>query len=747
MGETVKLGLLWHWGKWMYRQRHWVWSIWAILFVVASIYAIQVPAMLKDSGFTPTGSESLVGYELLRDKLGLSSTTMDIVYESKDGRSLLTEEAKQRINDSLSKLKKDPAVSDIQLRTTGRIGARTDVVAAHVLLNMDMDESLARYADLRKLIAAVPHMSAYVTGSTPVQADMQTASKNDIVKAEIIGLPIALLVLLLVFGTLFAGMLPLIIGLFSVSTTLGIIYIIASMTDSLSNFLPNMVTMLGLAVGIDYALFMVSRFREELQQQETVEDAVAMTAETAGRSIWFSGMAVLIGLIAMSFINLPLFRSLCIGGVIVVMMSVIAGNTLLLSLLGVLGEKVNRYPIVPARWRRAKGGSGSRLWSRIAHDVMKRPVAIVLLLTLFLIACTLPIMGMKIGIPDAEMLPSKYESRYGAELMKRVYDEQIGNPIQLVARMKKPYYHIETIQATEQFMVQLGKLEGVRYVDSYLSALEQQNIRGGEKQAKALTRPELRAQLEALLPLKEDLLILQIVPDSHMNREEVFQLVDQLRMLAPQLGASETYVTGKPAIQWDIVYRITTAIPYVIAFILAASYVVLFFAFRSILLPLKAVMMNVLSLGASLGIVVLVFQHGYMAELLQVTSTGMIVAVLPVIIFCVVFGISMDYEVFLLSRIAEEYHRTHDNEHSTARGLMQTGSIITSAAFILIVVVGSFIFTDNEMMKAIGLGLVVSIFLDATLIRIFLVPAFMKLMGRANWWAPRIFQRKAGRGG
>lgn len=716
-----------------------------ILFIVASVYAVQVPSRLKDDGFTPTGSESSVGYELLRDELGLPSTTMDIVYESNDGRSLLTKEAKQQINDSLSRLKKEPAVNSIQLRTKGRVGMRTDVIAAHVLLNMDMNEALQQYSTLRKLITATPHMSAYATGPIPVRYDMQVASKNDIVKSELIGLPVALLVLLFVFGTLLAAVLPLIIGLFSVSTTLGIIYVITSMTDSLSNFLPNMVTMLGLAVGIDYALLVVSRFREELRKQKTVEDAVAMTAQTAGQSILFSGIAVLVGLIAMSFIDLSLFRSLCIGGIIIVMMSVIIGNTLLLSLLGVFGEQVNRYPIIPARWRWAKGNNNSKLWRRIAHSVMKYPSTIVLLLTLFLVACTLPISVMKIGIPDAEMLPPKYESRYGAELMKQVYDEQILKPIQLVMRADKPYYNKETIQATEQYITQFGKLEGVREVNSYLAVLEQQNIRGVEEQAAALTRPEFRAQLEAVLPIKENLLILQVVLDSSKRGETVFKLVDQLRMFAPRSGINEIYVTGEPAVQRDIVSRITTALPFVIAFILVASYIVLFVAFRSVLLPLKAVIMNVLSLGASLGIVVLVFQHGYMASILQVTSTGVVVAVLPIIIFCIVFGISMDYEVFLLSRIAEEYDRTQNNDHSTVHGLVQTGSIITSAASILIVVVGSFIFTDNEMMKAIGLGLMVSIFLDATLIRVFLVPAFMKLMGRANWWVPRIFQRKVKR--
>lgn len=742
MREAARQGWLWHWGKWMYRWRHGVWIIWTILFALTSVLAVQLPSMLKDNGFTPTGSESYTGYKLLQDELGIPSTTMDIVYESRDGSSLLTKDSIQQIERSLADLKRNPAAFDIQLRTQDRTDVRSDVIAAHVRINMDTDEALDQYPDLRKLITDIPAAKAYVTGSTPVYYDIQTASRNDIVKSELIGLPIALLVLLFVFGTWLAGVLPLIIGLFSVTTTLGIIYGIAQITDTLSNFLPNVVSMLGLAVGIDYALFIVSRFREELAKQASVEHAIAMTAQTAGQSIVFSGVAVLIGLIAMLFIDLALFRSLCIGGGIVVMMSVIAGNTLLLSLLSLLGHKVNQFPVAPMRLRRSKKTDGSELWSRIAYGVMRHPVLIVLLLTVTLAACAWPIGSMKIGIPDAEMLPPKYESRYGAELMREAYDEQALNPIQIVVQTDKPYSSVETIRAIESISARILNLEGVQRVNSYLDVLEQFNVRGSEAQAAALSQPELRNQMEAKLPLSDKMLVLQVIPNPRTKGDAAFQLVDELRQIefGPELNGK--HVTGDPAVQRDIIERITAALPYVIAFILLVTYVVLFVAFRSVLLPLKAVVMNMLSLGASLGIVVLVFQHGYLADLLQVTSTGIVVAMLPVIIFCVVFGISMDYEVFLLSRIAEEYDRTKDNEHSTAQGLMKTGSIITSAAFILIVVVGAFIFTDNEMMKAIGLGLAVSVFLDATLIRVLLVPAFMKLMGRANWWAPGMFRRK-----
>lgn len=741
MRESDSRGFFWTWGQWVYRRRHAVWIGWTVFFLAMSLLALQVPSMLKDNGFTPTGSESEQGLSILRSEVGLSSTTMDIVYESRDGSSLMTEDTFRQIEQRFSGLKQEPYVSDVRIRKEGRQDdARQDVVAVHVILNLDTNEALERYPEIRSQIPNLPQADTYVSGSTPVYYDMQEASKRDIVKSELIGLPIALVVLLAVFGTLLAGLLPLIVGVVSVTTTLGLIYFISFATDSLSNFLPNVVTMLGLAVGIDYALFMVSRFREELRQYGSVEAAVAMTAQKAGRSIFFSGVAVLIGLVAMAFIDLALFRSLSLGGVLVVTMSVIVGNSLLLALLGVFGERINRFPVIPARFRSRDADGGSSFWRRIAHSVMKRPITIVIILFVLLTGLALPMAGMNIGIPDAEMLPPKYESRAGSDLVNEAYDKRELNPILVALRTEQPYTDAGTIRQVEAWQAELSRMEGVRRIDSYVSLMSR--LPSPEAMAEALKDPALRAQLEGSHLAKERLIVMQVIPDGDPEGQEVRDLVHSLRNWELQSGMTAKYVTGGPAVQLDIIERITGALPYVVVFILIVTYLVLFIAFRSVLLPLKAVVMNILSLGSSLGIVVLVFQHGYLADLFQVTSTGMVVAMLPVIIFCVVFGISMDYEVFLLSRIAEEYERTGHNEHSTADGLMKTGGIITSAAFILIVVVGAFIFTDNEMMKAIGLGLATSVLLDATLIRIFLVPSLMKLMGRANWWAPKRFRHK-----
>ncbi|WP_211224393.1 MMPL family transporter [Paenibacillus assamensis] len=738
MRETNEQGVFWKWGHFIYRYRRVVFGVWCAVFIGMGIFAVQAPSMLKDNGFTPVGSESDRGLKLMQEQLQIAPVMLDIVYESSNGESLLSESNRTEIMVSLQTLRETSYVSNVSFRDVGRSEARNDVTVVTVTMNLEADEAIEKFASIRNLIPDPPNMKAYVTGNSAVFYDVQEASKRDIIKSEIIGLPIALIVLLLVFGTWLAGVLPLVVGMLSVTTTLGIIYFIALGTNSLSNFLPNMVSMLGLAVGIDYALFMVSRFREELATQSDVGQAVAMTAQKAGKSIFFSGVAVLIGLIAMAFIDLALFRSLALGGVLVVSMSVIVGNTLLLALLGMLGERINRYSVIPKRWRNRRkkpnrNGDGSSFWGRVAYGVMKRPIPIVLLLCTALIACVWPILNMNIGIPDAKMLPPKYESRYGSDLMTEVYDERELNPIQLIVKSVQPFHEERTIETVSKLTESLKGVQGVQRVDSYLTALS--DLPNAQAKSQALQNEQLQQQLKASHLVNDSYMLLSVVSNVSADGEEAYELVRNLRSL--ESAELDILVTGTAAYRLDIVERITSALPYVVLFILAVTYVVLFIAFRSVILPLKAVFMNVLSLGASLGVVVLVFQHGYMADLLQVTSTGVVVAMLPVIIFCVVFGISMDYEVFLLSRIAEEYERTGDNERSTAEGLKKTGSIITSAAFILIVVVGAFIFTDNELMKAIGLGLSVSVLLDATLIRLFLVPALMKLMGRANWWAPR----------
>nr|WP_261302125.1 MMPL family transporter [Paenibacillus andongensis] len=727
MRESAVKGKFWRWGYAMHRFRWLVLVIGVLLLLSFAVFAQKTPGMLKDNGFTPKGSESDRGLIQMRDELGIPLTMINLVYTG-EGLDMTDKVHQQAIMDSLSELKKLSYVESVKFVATPRNEGHRDVLAVNVSLNLDTDPALEKYPELKERVHPPTGMNVYVTGGPAILHDMQEASKHDIAKSEAIGLPIALIVLLIVFGTLVAALLPMIVGLMSVTLTLGITYFIAQ-HQSLSNFLPNMVTMLGLAVGIDYALFLVSRFREELKVEKNVAEAVAMTCQTAGKSIFFSGIAVLIGLLGMLFVDLTFFRSLCLGGVIVVSISVIVANTMLLSLLGILGERINSLQVVPRRFRKQET---SRFWERIAYAVMKRPVLLVVIVGGALIYTMSPMGHIKLNVPNAEVLPPSYESRYGSELLKAAYDPRMTGPIQIVIHTEGEVWEEASIRQVRAYSEQVKGVSGVKEVQSFIHSLGQHS---DAKLAAMLKDSNVKAQIEGNKLAKGHTALMVVVPEKDTDDPATDGLVRELRSLSKD--GLDIAVTGGPAYRLDIIDRIQNEIPGVLTFVMGITYIVLLLAFRSVVLPLKAVLMNMLSLGASLGVVVLVFQHGYMADLLHITSIGYVSATLPVIIFCVVFGISMDYEVFLISRIMEEYEASGDNDKSTAEGLKKTGSLITSAAFILVVVVGSFIFTDIEIMKALGLGLGLAVLIDATIVRVMLVPALMKLLGDANWWAPK----------
>ncbi|WP_199624772.1 MMPL family transporter [Paenibacillus alkalitolerans] len=727
MRESGEIGALWHWGVAMYRFRWTVVLISALVFAVMAYYAQEVPGLLKDNGFTPRGSDSDIGLTLLERELDFAPSTLTLVYTS-DSFNMTGRDATQTILDSLAELKNLPYVANISIIETTRLADRNDIQSVLVELTVSRTEALVKYPEFRSLIAAPEGMKVYVNGGTATLYDVQQATKKDMAKSELMGLPIALIVLLLIFGTLWAALLPLIAGVMSVAITLGITYFIAQ-SYSLSNFMPSMVTMVGLAVGIDYALFVVSRFRDELKRQRSVSKAVARTSGTAGKSILFSGFAVLIGMLGMLFIDLPVMRSLCLGGVLVVLTSVIVSNTLLLALLGIFGRRIDSFRVFPAFQRRR---ANSSLWERLAFAVMKRPVFLALPMSAVLIALTLPVGNMKLGVPTADVLPPSYESRQGADLLKQTYDAREANPIQIVVQAPGDVWEEDTIRDIRDYSDRIKEVHGVNYVESYITAL---GDHPPEVTAGLLESGRARRQMEDRKLAKRHTAVLVVVPESDPESAGTATLIGKIRSL--DSGSLDALVTGSTAYRIDMMDRINNGLPALLAFVMAVTYVVLLFAFKSVLLPLKAVLMNVLSLGASLGIAVAVFQHGWMADALNITSIGYVSIILPVTIFCVVFGISMDYEVFLISRIMEEYERTGDNDRSTAEGIKKTGGVITSAAFILMVVVGFFIFTDIEITKALGVGLFCAIFIDATFIRMIIVPALMKLLGPANWWAPR----------
>ncbi|HUZ84090.1 MAG TPA: MMPL family transporter, partial [Gaiellales bacterium] len=549
--------------------------------------------------------------------------------------------------------------------------------------------------------AALAHprgAAVYVTGPPAVYADIQTATSSDLRRAETVGVPAALLVLVAAFGTLVAASIPLVVGGVAVLCTLGLLYLVA-LHAPLSIFVLNIATMLGLGVGVDYALLAVSRFREELRAGRDVGEAVARTVATAGRAIAFSGVAVLIGLSGLWVFGLRVLSSMAAGGSLVVAVSALAAITLLPALLGMVGPRVERGAVLPRRWRRGEhGGAG---WARLAHAVMAHPWRFIVGSLALVAVLAAPARHVTLNVPRADVLPASYASRRGQQLLDANFSMARLTPIVLAVGPGTDLAALER---------RVAAVPGVASVI-------------GPAQVPAALGPLYRSRLGAAVEVT-----LAVDPFGSAGRA----VVGRLRSL-PGHG-TQFWVTGETAGEVDFLAQIEGRAPLAIAAIFLATYLVLAFAFRSALLPLKAIVMNTLSISGAFGVLVWVFQDGHLGGLIGAPATGYIESTLPVVIFCALFGISMDYEVFMLSRISEAYRAGASNRDAVAVGLVATGRIITSAAAIVVVVGLSFTTADVVIVKEVGLGLAVAILLDATVVRSLLVPATMRVLGDWNWW-------------
>jgi uncharacterized membrane protein YdfJ with MMPL/SSD domain len=467
----------------------------------------------------------------------------------------------------------------------------------------------------------------------------------------------------------------------------------------LSIFVLNIATMLGLGVGVDYALLAVSRFREELRAGRDVEGAVVRTVETAGRAIAFSGLAVLIGLSGMWAFGLRVLSSIAAGGTLVVAVSAFAAVTLLPAILGILGPRVERAPLVPRRAGRERAGS-AHFWERLARVVMARPWTFIVATLAVIGVLAAPVLSGTLNVARADVLPPRFDSRQGEQILDREFSQAALNPIVVVVRPGV---------ALPPLVRRLEAVPGVARVA--------QVQRGPHGSA------------------------IELAPAVSPFTDAGRAVVDRIRAL-PGHGP-RFLVTGETAGELDFLAQIEGRAPWAAAFVILATYLVLAVAFRSLLLPVKAIVMNSLSIAGAFGVLVWVFQDGHLDGVLGLTRLGYIESTMPVVIICTLFGVSMDYEVFMLSRIAEAYRGGASNRDAVATGLVATGRIITSAASILVVVGLAFTTADVVIVKELGLGLALAIGLDATLIRSLLVPATMRVLGDWNWWPSVRRERRA----
>jgi putative drug exporter of the RND superfamily len=738
------------WGRFVFRHRRVVAAI-AVLSALASLtLASRVSSALTTGGWYDPSSESqLVAQKLARD-FGEGGGSFIVLF-SGSGRSDAASPAFQgEIASSLKTLTTDPRVASVvgyaQTGSSRFISTTGDASWVLVNLNMSADSAIDAVGSLQSEIGPVPGLAVQLTGSAPLNAAMSAQSERDLSRAETVSLPIALIILALVFGTLVAAGLPLLVAGLTIPTTLAIVYLVAQRL-TMSIFVTSVVTMLGLALAIDYSLFMVSRFREELACGATVEEAVEHAVATSGKAVTFSGTAVAIGLSGLLLFRAPTLSSLGIGGALIALCSVAYALTFLPAALGMLGPRVERLRIGMPRRRSAATSdevlpaSRAGLWERIAARVMKRPVAVLLPFLVLLLAFGIPFLSEHPGLPGADILPKTIQARAAWDTIETQFPAGETDPMDILVTTSGDPLSAANATALADYSASLARIAGVSRVDGPFSipGPDGKPLAPGAIAAllsqPAASRP---AALNALIAadVRGSTVHLQVV--SPLAGTQAGQtLVRTIRAAAPG-GGMDVLVGGTDAGTLDFLTAQDAQLPGAILFILAAMALLLLAQFGSAVLPIKAVLMTLLSLTASFGALVWIFQDGNLSGLLGFTAPGYTVAIVPILMFAVIFGLSMDYEVLLLSRIQEAYRRTGDTRQAVAEGLARTGRVITGAALIMVAVFASFGLGDLIIIKSLGIGMAIAVLIDATIIRALLVPATMRLLGRWAWWSPRL---------
>ncbi len=715
------------------RRRRWVLAAWVAIVVLALPFAAKQTEHLTGGGFDVPGSESKAVADSMQGVFPQESGGVAVLLRAAPAASAAERAAAvervQREVAAVAGISLAPAVArraELQLRRSGE-------ALVPIASSVPPDALIDPAVDLREALdpgTATGGVMLYLAGQPTVWAGMQELSKEDLQKAEASGFPIVALILLVVFGSLAAAVLPLALGFVSVIVTGALIYFI-SLQMSTSVFVTNMASMIGIGVAIDYSLFILARYREERRAGRDCEEARSEALATSGLAVAFSGLAVIVSLAGLWMVDNQALRSMALGAMTVVAVSILTATTLLPALIAMLGDRVMPGGLVARVLRffkhtvlrrprpaSATVAAGPGFWDRWARRIMARPVAFAVGSAAVLLLLASPVLSMETGTTALQQFPKDSDVRVGNELVSA----QLGggaDPIQVVATFSG--------EADRPALAAFGR--------------------------------ELRAEpgISAVAPpvYAENAVLIEATSTAASDTEATRALVERLResfVPTTALAAAATVdIGGETARTDDVRHQISGSFWKIVGFVLAFSFVVLMVMLRSLLLPLKAVVMNLLSIGAAFGVLVAIFQWGWLDSVLGFESLGALDTINVPLIFAIVFGLSMDYEVFLMSRIRERYLIHGDNERAVAEGLASSARTISSAALIMSSVFAVFVLTGVPSIKELGLGCAIAIALDATLVRLILVPAAMKLMGKWNWWMPswldRILPRLSFEGG
>jgi RND superfamily putative drug exporter len=692
--------------RFCYRRRWRVLGAWVVLLV--GLYALNSSFGGKFlDEFDLPGSESQEAVDLLEEH-GFDTragATGQVVFKANDVNDPAVRQGMEELFDEIAEVTApSEVVSPYSAEGAHQINDQATIAYAEInLSDRDSDELVDIGEEARALVA-----DADVPG-TQVELGGDIAFEQPEFSSEVVGFIAAMIILLIAFGSLLAMGLPIMTAIFGVVTGIAIVGLVVHVIG-MPSFSNQAVAMIGIGVGIDYALFIVTRYREGLHEGLTPECATMRALDTAGRAVLFAGCTVIIAILGLFTIGLDLIRGLAVGISIGVLMTMLAALTLLPAALGFVGTNIDKLGL-PHR-RRAERAGHQSIWYRWSRVIQHRPWPPLLIGATLLIVLAVPLFAIRLGFGDAGNQPTDFTVRRAYDLISEGFGPGANGPLLLAAETPGGE---SDLQALEALSGELNQTDGVAFAS------------------------------EPIPNESGDAAIIQVQPTTSPQDKETAHLVNRLRDdVVPQAVAGSTAdvkVGGATAAVVDFSRYTAERLPWFIAAVLLLSFILLTVVFRSLLVPLKAVIMNLLSVGAAYGILVAVFQWGWGSSLLGVGREGPIDAWIPMMLFAVIFGLSMDYEVFLLSRIREDYDRTHDNATAVANGLAATARVITAAAAIMFCVFFSFVLGADRSLKIFGFGLAMAVLLDATVVRLVLVPATMELLGDRNWWLPRWLDR------
>jgi trehalose monomycolate/heme transporter len=698
------------WGRALARRRRLTLVLTLLFVAFAAVWGTGVFGKLSSGdNFTPPASQSQREANRADQVFGRNDADVVVLYHSAT-MTVSDPSYRQAVTTALSSLPR----ADVARVTTYWSGGSpsmvsTDRHSTYAVLQLTGADDAARHqtydaikTDLDPAGLAADGVTARVGGNVPMEVAINSEVTADIAKAEGFSMPVLLILLVVIFGSLAAASLPVAIGGIAILGSFTVLRLL-TMATTVSIYSVNITTILGLGLGIDYGLFMVTRFREELHRQPTVEQAVGRTVATAGRTVAVSGVTVAVALTSLMLFPEDFLRSMGYGGVATVAVDMLAALIVLPALLAVLGPRINALRIRRSVRRPATDGA-SGAWYRLARSVMRRPLIYLTVITIGLLALGAPFLRISWGGTDARTLPAASTIRQVSQALDTEFPVNSTAPIEALitgagaanpAELTAYLHRVDAIPGVTGARVTGAKADTARVDIGYTPATVSSAAR---------------------------------------------HIVAEVRDTPPPPGTT-VLVGGTTAGLVDELASLGSTLPWMALLVCVSTFVLLFLAFGSVVLPVKAIVMNALSLAATFGVVVWIFQWGHLSGLLRFTPTGSIDPTMPILMLAIIFGLSMDYEVFLLSRIRERYDQTGDNTAAVAAGLQRTGGVITSLALLLIIVVGAFSASGITFIKLMGVGMIVALLVDASVVRVLLVPATMRLLGRANWWAPRPLRR------